>query len=90
MRFHFNDAKSREVKRKHGASQQEAQEIFDQAYLTDQRSGDPKQFRAIGWRRGMLWSVIFEVRHDAEGESYHLVTAWRATKEEAQSYVENI
>jgi hypothetical protein len=46
----------------------EAQEIFDQVYLVDQRSDDPEQFRAIGWCRGRLCSVIFEIRHDAEGE----------------------
>jgi uncharacterized DUF497 family protein len=69
---------------------QEAQEIFDQAYLTDQKSDYPEQFRAIGWCRGFLCSVVFEVRHDAAGEFYHLVTAWKATKEETESYVENI
>jgi uncharacterized DUF497 family protein len=81
---------SREVKRKHGVSLQEARETFDQAYLVDQKSDDPEQFRAIGWCRALLCSVIFEVRYDAAGEFCHLVTAWKATKEEAQSYVENI
>jgi hypothetical protein len=38
----------------------------------------------------MLCFVIFEDRHDASGEVYHWVTAWKATKEEAQSYAENI
>ncbi|MGO4881053.1 MAG: BrnT family toxin [Bryobacteraceae bacterium] len=90
MRLEFDREKSREVKRKHGISLQEAQEIFDQAYLVDQKSDDPQQFRAIGWCRSLLCSVIFEVRHDNEGELYHLVTAWKATKEEAQSYAENI
>lgn len=90
MRFQFDREKSREVKRKHGISLQEAQEIFDQAYLVDRKSDDPEQFRAIGWCRGLLCSVVFEVRHDAAGELYHLITAWNATKEEAQSYVENI
>jgi uncharacterized DUF497 family protein len=36
MRFEFDREKSREVKRKHGVSLQEAQEIFDQVYLVDQ------------------------------------------------------
>jgi hypothetical protein len=34
--------------------------------------------------------VIYEVRHDKEGEFYHLVTLWRATKEERRAYAENI
>jgi len=89
MRFEFDRAKSRVVKRKHGVSLKEAQQIFDQAYLVDQKNDDPKQFRAIGWCRGRLCSVIFEIRHDDEGEYCHLVTAWKATKEEERSYAEN-
>jgi hypothetical protein len=59
-------------------------------YLVDQKSDHPEQFRAIGWSRGRLCSVIFEIRRDSEGEYYHLVTAWKATKEEEQSYAENV
>ena len=90
MRCSFDREKSRVVKRKHGVSLKEAQEIFDQAYLVDEKNENPEQFRAIGWCRDRLCSVIFEIRHDSEGEYYHLVTAWIATKEEEQSYAENI
>ena len=90
MRFEFDKEKSRSVKRKHGVSLKEAQDIFDQAYIVDQKNDDPEQFRAIGWSRGRLCSVIFEIRYDARGECYHLVTAWKATKEEEQSYAENV
>jgi uncharacterized DUF497 family protein len=90
VRFDFDREKSRDVKRKHGVSLQEAQEIFDQVYLVDQKNDDPEQLRAIGWCRGRLCSVIFEIRHDSEGECYHLVTAWKATQEEEQSYAENV
>jgi uncharacterized DUF497 family protein len=90
MRFWFDREKSWDVKRKHGVSLKEAQEIFDQAYLIDQKNDNPEQFRAIGWCRDRLCSVIFEVSHDSDGEYYHLVTAWKATNEEDQSYDENI
>jgi uncharacterized DUF497 family protein len=90
MRFDYDWEKSREVKRKRGVSLKEAQEIFDQVYVVDRRSDDPEQFRAIGWCRGYLCSVIFEIRRDSEGEYHHLVTAWKATKEEEQSYAENV
>jgi uncharacterized DUF497 family protein len=90
MRFEFDREKSRSVKQKHGVSLKEAQEIFDQVYLVDQKNDDPQQFRAIGWCRGLLCSVIFEVRRDSDGEYYHLITAWRATKEEEQSYAKNV
>ncbi len=90
MRFDLDPRKSQETKEKHGVSLEEAQEIFDQVYLVDQKNDDPDQFRAIGWCRGRLCSVIFEIRHDSEGEYYHLVTAWKATNEEEQSYAENV
>ena len=90
MRFEFDPAKSRLVKRKHGISLKEAREIFDQTYIVDQKSDDPRQFRAIGWCRGRLCSGIFEIRHDDVGEYYHVVTAWKATKQEQQSYAENV
>jgi len=90
LRFSYDKEKNRAVKRKHGVSLREAREIFDQTYLVDQKNDDPEQFRAIGWCRGRLCSVIFEIRHDTEGEYYHLVTAWRATFEEERSYAENV
>ena len=34
----------------------------------DSRLDDPEQFRAIGWVRGKLFSVIYEVREDGEVE----------------------
>jgi uncharacterized DUF497 family protein len=90
MRFEFGSEKSRDVKRKHGISREEAQEIFDQAYLVDQKNDNPEQFRAIGWCGDRLCSVIFEIRRDSKGEYYHLITAWKSTKQEEQSYAENI
>jgi uncharacterized DUF497 family protein len=99
-RFPFDKEKSRAVKQKHGVSLKEAQEIFDQAYIIDQKNDNPEQFRAIGWSGGHLCSVIFEIhqfnrcareiQRDPEGECYHLVTAWKATQEEEQSYAENV
>jgi uncharacterized DUF497 family protein len=90
VRIEFDREKSSSVRQKHGVSLEEAREIFDQAYLTDRKNDDPEQFRAIGWCGGRLCSVIFEIRNDSEGDFYHLVTAWRSTGEEEQSYAENV
>ena len=35
-----------------------------------------------------MCSVIFEIRRDGDGEYYHLVTAWKATKQEVQAYAD--
>jgi hypothetical protein len=48
----------------------------------------PEQYRAIGWVGEQLYTVIFEVREDEEGD-YYLVTLWKATKQEQQLYGEH-
>ena len=75
--------------RKHGVSLKQATEIFDQVHIVDRKSDDPEQFRGVGWCEGRLRSVIFEIRFDSDGEYYHLVTAWKSTEQEQQSYAEN-
>jgi uncharacterized DUF497 family protein len=49
----------------------------------------PEQYRAIGWVSGRLYSIIFEIREDNDGEYYHLITLWKATKEEQKLYEEH-
>lgn len=92
MRFSFDPEKSRRLRAnsQRGIGFEEAQALFDAEYITDRRSDDPEQFRAIGWVSGTLYSVIYEVRQDRDGEFYHLVTLWKATKEESGAYAENI
>jgi uncharacterized DUF497 family protein len=91
MRFHFNERKSNRLRTnpKRGIGFEEAQEIFSHPYYLDQRSDLPQQYRAIGWVGGSLYALIFEVREDKEGEYYHLVTLWRATRQEQQLYEEH-
>jgi hypothetical protein len=38
---------------------------------------------------GLENSVIFEIREDDEGEDYHLVTLWKATRQEQSLYEEH-
>jgi uncharacterized DUF497 family protein len=91
MRFHFDARKSGRLKAnpKRGVGFEEAQEMFSHPYYVDQRSDLPEQYRAIGWVDGDLYTVIFEVREDEEGEYYHLVTLWKATKQEQKLYAEH-
>jgi uncharacterized DUF497 family protein len=91
MRFHFDRRKSKRLRSKfeRGIGFEEAQEIFSHPYYLDQRSDMPVQYRAIGWVGAKLYSLIFEVREDKEGEYYHLVTFWKVTKQEQQLYEEH-
>ena len=81
MRFDFDPAKIRRLRsnRKRGIGFEEAQEIFFHPYYLDERADFPEQFRAIGWVRKRLYTVIFEIRENEDGEFYHLVTLWKAT-----------
>ena len=91
MRFSFDARKSKRSRanKKRGIGFEEAQELFSRPYWLDQRSDVPEQYCAIGWVGTHLYSVIFEVREDEEGEILHLVTLWRSTKEEIRLYEEN-
>jgi uncharacterized DUF497 family protein len=91
MRFRFDPRKSRRLREnsRRGIGFEEAQEIFARPYYQDQRSDVPEQYRAIGWVGDRLFSLIFEQREDEEGEYYHLVTLWKATREEKKLYAES-
>jgi uncharacterized DUF497 family protein len=91
MRFHFDQRKSRRLRAnpRRGIGFEEAQEIFSQPFYLDQRLEIPEQQRAIGWVADRLYTLIFEVREDADGEYHHLVTLWKATKQEQQLYEEH-
>ena len=90
MRFDFDDRKSERLRAnpKRGIGFEEAQGLFDRPYYLDQRSDFPEQYPAIGWVGDGLYSLIFEVREDEQGEYYHLVTLWKATKQEQKLYAE--
>jgi uncharacterized DUF497 family protein len=88
VRFHFDERKSAKLRAnpKRGVGFEEAQEIFSHPYYLDQRSEVPEQYRAIGWVGARLYSLIFEVRQDSEGEYFHLITLWKSTLEEQKLY----
>jgi uncharacterized DUF497 family protein len=91
MRFSFDARKSARLRAnpKRGIGFEETRELFSRPYWLDQRSDVPEQYLAVGWVGERLFSVVFEVREDDEGEVLHLVTLWRSTKEETRLYEEN-
>ena len=86
MRFDFDPKKSRSLRRLRGVGFEEAVQLFTGPYYLDQRSDLPEQYRAVGWVQDRLYSVIFEIRADEDGEIHHLVTLWKATKQEEKLY----
>jgi len=91
MRFKYDQEKSeklrKDFRRKIGF--EEVKEIWTHYHYADCRSDDPEQFRAIGWVKSKLYTVIYEVREDKDGEYYHLVTLWKSTKQEEKLYEQN-
>lgn len=88
MRVKFDRGKSEQLRAnpKRAIGFEEARAIFDRPYYLDQRRDVPEQYRAIGWVGMRLYSLIFEPREDEDGEYYHLITLWKATKQEQQLY----
>ncbi|MEK7396941.1 MAG: BrnT family toxin [Candidatus Poribacteria bacterium] len=73
--------------KKRGIGFEEAQTVFDGNYYLALRMDEPpEQWRATGWVNAKLYSVVYEVRQDDEGEFYWLVTLWKATEDEKKEY----
>ncbi len=91
IRCKYDEVKSKSIKDnpRRGISFEEAKEIFNSPYYEDYILDDPEQFRVIGWVKQKLFSLIYEVREDNEGEYYHFITLWKSTKQEEKLYEQN-
>lgn len=89
MRVSWDSKKSELLSRERGISFDDALEIFRQPYVVQHKTDDPVQYKAIGFVRGRLVTLIVEVRHDDQGEFEWLVTLWKATASEAKIYEKN-
>ena len=91
MRFEFDRKKSLRLRNnpRRGIGFDDAIELWTHPHYVDERSDNPIQYRAIGWVKGNLYSVIFEIREDRGEEIIHLVTLWKSTKEERCLYEKN-
>src|SRR5439155_24567152 len=60
----FDPKKSEKLRKnpKRSIGFEEAQEIWTHPYYLDCRSDMPEQFRATGWVKGELYSVIFRAK----------------------------
>jgi uncharacterized DUF497 family protein len=89
MRIEFDPEKSELLRGnpKRGIGFEEVQVIFDGNYCEALRRDEhPEQWRATGWVDANLYSVIYEVRQDGDGEYYWLITLWKASAEERKEY----
>lgn len=74
------------MKQKRGYSLEEIAIILAGDYVERMKQDDSEQFIAIGFLKNSLFSVIYEVRYDDEGEYIWLITYWKSTKREREIY----
>ena len=60
--------------------------LLDSPYVEDRRSDDPDQYRIVGLAGGRVLTFIVEYREDELGEFLQVVTAWKSTKQEINTY----
>lgn len=89
MRVNWDEAKNTRLKRERGIGFEEALEIFQRNYVIQHKNDDPEQYKAIGFVKGKLVTLIVEVREDDLGEYEWLVTLWKSTLSEAKIYEKN-
>ena len=83
MEFEFDKAKSKTNKEKHGISLEEAQAIWEEAYVqVPARSADEPRWMVVGNVGGRLYACVYTRR----GEAVRLISCRRARDKEAQFY----
>jgi uncharacterized DUF497 family protein len=86
MRVRWDEDKRQLVLRRRNIDFAHFQDLVSLPYIEDQRLDDPEQYRIIGFASGQLVTFIVEYRQDGIGQFIWLVTAWKSTKQEAESY----
>ncbi len=82
MRFDWDQTKNKLLVKNRNIDFNDVGEVFERGYHLSQKNDDPEQWRAIGWVKGSLVSLIYEERVDKEGLYFWFVTAWKSTNAE--------
>ena len=87
--FEWDEEKNRRNKAKHGISFERARAVFADRYaldLLDSREDyGEERWLTIGMAQGELLAVVNTQR----GETYRLISARKASREETHAYIEN-
>ena len=86
MRIRWQESKRQLVLRKRKIDLADLEDLLCVPYIEDQRSDNPEQYRIIGFAAGRVVTFIVEYREDDVGEFIWVVTAWKSTKQERETY----
>ena len=86
MRIRWEESKRQHVLRKREIDFDDLEDLLCLPYIEDQRSDNPEQYRMIGFASGRVTTFIVEYGEDDLGEFLWVVTAWKSTKKERETY----
>ncbi len=86
MRLKWEDNKRQQVLNKRHIDFADLEDLLYMPYVEDQRSDNPEQYRIIGFAEGKITTFIVEYREDEVGEFIWVITAWKSTKQERETY----
>ena len=86
MRIQWDENKRQRVLAERKLDFADLEDLLYQPYVEDQSLSYPEQYRIIGFARGRLTTFIVEYREDILGEVIWVVTAWKSTPEEEETY----
>ncbi len=86
MRLKREDNKHQQILSKRHIDFTDLEDLLYLPYVEDQRSDNPEQYRIIGFAAGKITTFIVEYREDEIGEFIWVITAWKSTKQERETY----
>ncbi|MGY2291075.1 BrnT family toxin [Pseudomonas sp. SDO528_S397] len=90
MRFEWDESKNQANIRKHGIDFHDVSDIFQHPMLSqrDERANyQEDRWVSIGWIKRLIGVVVYTERH---GDVIRIISARKATKQEAKYYVQTI
>jgi uncharacterized DUF497 family protein len=90
MRFEWDEAKNQANVRKHGIDFNDVPDMFQHPMLAlrdDRADYCEERWVGLGWIKALIGVVVYTER---QGEVIRIISARKATKQEAKHYVESI
>ena len=92
--FDWNDEKAEQNVRNHGVDFEDAVAVWDDMlrdeWFDEREAYGEDRWVAIGMTSHGMLTVVYTIRHFAEGEVIWLISAWPSTRTERERYSERL